>query len=175
VLDRVHDVGAWVHGTSLNMSRSSGDLRPGLNEPKGYLALLILVVYAGMDGPRWLGRQGRCDCGSAPGLRRWLTGVGRYPHSGPLNTMRSLPMTSGRCGELSLLSLCWRRVMVAASDGDTPCSSPRVDVRWLQGFSRLQNQRAAAATAPWTHDVLWLWWESAENWAHGRLRFQILR
>jgi hypothetical protein len=34
------------------VSHSSGDLRPGLNEPKGYSALLILVVDAGMDDPR---------------------------------------------------------------------------------------------------------------------------
>jgi hypothetical protein len=52
VVDRVHDVGARVHGTSLNVSHSSGDLRPGLNELKGYSALLILVVDAGMDDPR---------------------------------------------------------------------------------------------------------------------------
>jgi hypothetical protein len=36
------------------VSRSSGDLRLGLNEPKGYLALLILAVDAGMDGPQRL-------------------------------------------------------------------------------------------------------------------------
>jgi hypothetical protein len=41
--------GQRVHGPSLNMSRSSGDMRLGLNEPKGYSALLILVVDAGMD------------------------------------------------------------------------------------------------------------------------------
>jgi hypothetical protein len=54
-VDRVHDVGARVHGTSLNVSCSSGDLRPGLNEPKGYSALVILVVDARMDNPRRLG------------------------------------------------------------------------------------------------------------------------
>jgi hypothetical protein len=51
VVDRVHDAGARVNETSLNVSRSSGDLRPGLNEPKGYPALLILAVDTGMDGP----------------------------------------------------------------------------------------------------------------------------
>jgi hypothetical protein len=36
VVDRAHDVGPRVHETSLNVSHSSGDMRPGLNEPKGY-------------------------------------------------------------------------------------------------------------------------------------------
>jgi hypothetical protein len=44
--------GPRVHGTSLNVSRSSSDLWLGLNEPKGYSALLILVVDAGMDDQR---------------------------------------------------------------------------------------------------------------------------
>jgi hypothetical protein len=57
VVERVHDVGARVHGTSLNVSHSSSDLRPGLNEPKGYSALLILAVDAGMDDPRRLSRH----------------------------------------------------------------------------------------------------------------------
>jgi hypothetical protein len=35
---------------------------------------------------------------------------------------------------------------VAASDDDTPCSPPRVNVQWLQGFSGLQNRRAVAST-----------------------------
>jgi hypothetical protein len=39
------------------MRCSSGDLWRGLNEPKGYSALLILVVDAGMDDPRRLGRS----------------------------------------------------------------------------------------------------------------------
>jgi hypothetical protein len=52
MVDRVHDVGARVHGTSLNVRHSSGDLQPGLNEPKGYSALVILVVDAGTDDPR---------------------------------------------------------------------------------------------------------------------------
>jgi hypothetical protein len=58
-VDRVNDIGAQVHGTSLNVSHSSGNLWPGLNESKGYLSLLILAVDAGMDDPRRLGRQGR--------------------------------------------------------------------------------------------------------------------
>jgi hypothetical protein len=48
-VDRVHNATARVHGTSLNVSHSSGDLWPGLNEPKGYPALLILAVDVGMD------------------------------------------------------------------------------------------------------------------------------
>jgi hypothetical protein len=32
------------------VSRSSGDLRLGLNEPKGYLALLILAIDVEMGG-----------------------------------------------------------------------------------------------------------------------------
>jgi hypothetical protein len=48
-----------VHGTSLNVSRLSDALRLGLNELKGYSALLILVVDVGMDDPRQLSRQGR--------------------------------------------------------------------------------------------------------------------
>jgi hypothetical protein len=51
-MDRVHDIGARVHETSLNVSHSSGDLRPALNEPKGYSALLTLAVDVGMDDPR---------------------------------------------------------------------------------------------------------------------------
>jgi hypothetical protein len=34
-----------------------------------------------MDGPRWLNRQGRRDCGGAPGPRWWLVGVGHYQRS----------------------------------------------------------------------------------------------
>jgi hypothetical protein len=52
VVDRVHDVGARVHETSLNMSHSSGNLWLGLNESNGYSAHLILAVDAGMDEPR---------------------------------------------------------------------------------------------------------------------------
>jgi hypothetical protein len=58
-VDRVHSAGAQVHGTLLNVSHSSGDLRPGLNEPKRYPTFLILDIDAGMDGPRRLGRSGR--------------------------------------------------------------------------------------------------------------------
>jgi hypothetical protein len=58
-VDRVHSAGAQVHGTLLNVSHSSGDLRPGLNEPKRYPAFLILDIDAGMDGPWRLGRPGR--------------------------------------------------------------------------------------------------------------------
>jgi hypothetical protein len=90
-VDQVHDVGARVHVTSLNVRCSSGDLRPGLNESKGYSALLILVVDTGMDDPQ-----------------RWLTGVGRYHRSSPLNTMRCSPTASGRRGELVLHTLGWR-------------------------------------------------------------------
>jgi hypothetical protein len=53
-VDRVHGAGARVHETSLNDDRSSGDLRVGLNEPKGYPTLLILAVDAGTDSPRRL-------------------------------------------------------------------------------------------------------------------------
>jgi hypothetical protein len=83
VVDRVDGDGPRVHRTSLNMSHSSGNLRPGLNEPKGYPALL----------------------NGAPGPRRQLAGVGRYQRSGPLNTMRSAPTASGPHGELVLLTL----------------------------------------------------------------------
>jgi hypothetical protein len=38
---------------------SSDDMRLGLNETKGYPALLILAVDARMDSPQPLGRQGR--------------------------------------------------------------------------------------------------------------------
>jgi hypothetical protein len=101
-VDRVHDVGARVHETSLNMSRSSGDLRPGLNEPKGYSTLLILVIDAGMDDPRRLGWQGRCDRSGAPSSRWQLTGVGCYQCSGPLNTIRCSPTASGRRWRLAM-------------------------------------------------------------------------
>jgi hypothetical protein len=174
-VDWVHGVGARVHGTSLNVSRSSDDLRPGLNELKGYPALLILAVDVGMDGLRWLDRQGWRDRGSTPGPRWCLSGVGRYQRSGPLNTTRSSPTASWRRGELALLTLGWWWATVVASDGDTPCSSPRVDVRRLQGFSGLQNWWAAAATAPRTRGVFQLWLESAENRAHDLLGFRILR
>jgi hypothetical protein len=86
-VDRVHSTGARVHMTSLNVSCSSGDLRPGLNELKGYPSLLILAVDAGMDGQQQLSWQGRRDCGSAPGPRRRLTGVGCYWRSGAANMM----------------------------------------------------------------------------------------
>jgi hypothetical protein len=43
---------------------------------------------------------------------------------------------------------------MAASDCGAPCTSPRVNMRWLQGFSGPQNQQAAAATAPRTHGIL---------------------
>jgi hypothetical protein len=62
-VDRIHDAGEWVHGTSLNVSRSSGDLQPGLNEPKGYPALLILATDTEMDDPQRLGWQGRRERG----------------------------------------------------------------------------------------------------------------
>jgi hypothetical protein len=52
VVDRVHGVGAPIHGASFNVGRSSGDLRLGLKEPKGYPALLIFVIDVGMDSPR---------------------------------------------------------------------------------------------------------------------------
>jgi hypothetical protein len=58
-VDRAQDVGARVHRTSVNVSHSSGDMWLGLNELKGYLALLILVIDGGMDDPWRLGRQGR--------------------------------------------------------------------------------------------------------------------
>jgi hypothetical protein len=48
---------------------------------------------------------------------------------------------------------------VVSSDGGAPCSTPRVDVQRLQGFSKHQNQQAAAATAPQTRGVLRLWRE----------------
>jgi hypothetical protein len=67
-VDQDHGAGARVHVTSLIVSHSSGDLWLGLNEPKGYLALLILAVHAGMDD-------------------LWLVGVGRYQWSGAPNTM----------------------------------------------------------------------------------------
>jgi hypothetical protein len=162
-VDRVHDVGAPVHRTSLNVSHSSGDLWSGLNEPKGYSVLLILVVDTRMDDPRWLSRQGRHDHSGASGLRRRLARVGRYRRSGPLNTMKCSPMASRRRRELVLLTLGWRRAIVAASDGGAPCSSPRVNVRWLQGFSGLQNRWAAAAIAPQTRGVLQLRRESAKD------------
>jgi hypothetical protein len=47
VVDRVHGAGVRVHGTSLNVSHSSSDLRPGLNEPNRYPSLLILAVDTG--------------------------------------------------------------------------------------------------------------------------------
>jgi hypothetical protein len=75
-VDRVHSTGARVHMTSLNLSCSSGDLRPGLNELKGYPSLLILAVDAGMDGQQQLSWQGRR-----------LTGVGCYRCSGAANMM----------------------------------------------------------------------------------------
>jgi hypothetical protein len=162
-VDRVHDVGAWVHMTSLNVSCSSSDLRPGLNESKGYSALLILAVDAGMDDPWQLGRQGRCDRGGAPGPQRWLTGVGRYRCSSPLNMMRCSPTASGQRGELVLHTLGWRRATGAASNGGAPCSSPWVNMCWLQGFFGLQNRRAAVTTAPQTRGVFQLrreWWKT---------------
>jgi hypothetical protein len=162
-VDRVHDVSAWVHGTSSNVSRSSGDLRPGLNEPKGYSALLILVVDAGMDDPWWLSRQGWRDCGGAPSPRWWLTRVGHYRRYGPLNMMRCSPTASGRHGDLVLLTLGWQRATVVASDGGTPCYSPRVNVLWFQGFSGLQNRWAAVATTPRTRGVFQLRRESVED------------
>jgi hypothetical protein len=51
-VDWVQGVGAQVHGTSLYVSRSSRDLGPGLNEPKGYLTFLILAIDVEMDDPR---------------------------------------------------------------------------------------------------------------------------
>jgi hypothetical protein len=162
-VDQVHDISAWVHGTSLNVSRSSDDLRPGLNEPKGYLALQILAIDDGMDDPRLLGWLGRHDRGGVPSPRWQITRVGRYWCSGPLNMVRCLATTSRRRGELVLLTLGRRRVMVAASDGGAPSSPPRVNVQWLQGFSGLQNWWAAVVTAPWTHGILQLWWESVED------------
>jgi hypothetical protein len=90
-VDQVHGIDARVHGMSFNMSRSSSDLRPGLNDLKGYPALLILAIDAGMDDPRQLGRQGRHDCGDAPGTQRRLVRVGSYQCSSPQNTMRSSP------------------------------------------------------------------------------------
>jgi hypothetical protein len=104
-VDRVHDVGARVHGISLNVSRSSSDLWLGLNEPKGYSALLILAVDVGMDDPRWLSQQGRRDRDGEPDLRWQLIGVGRYRRSGLLNMIRCSPMASRRRGELILLTL----------------------------------------------------------------------
>jgi hypothetical protein len=51
MVDRAQDVGARVRRTSVNVSHPSGDMWLGLNELKGYLALLILVIDAGMDDP----------------------------------------------------------------------------------------------------------------------------
>jgi hypothetical protein len=162
-VDRVYDVSARVHGTSLNVSHSFGDLRPGLNESKGYSTLLILAVGVGMDDPRWLGRHERHDRGGAPGPWWQLVGVGRYWLFSPLNTIRCSPTASGWRVELVLLTLDWRRAMVAASDGGAPCSSLRVNVRWLQVFSGLQNRWAVATTAPLTRGVLQLRWELVED------------
>jgi hypothetical protein len=39
-----------VYGISLNEDRPSGDLQPGLNESKGYLALLTLAIHFDLDG-----------------------------------------------------------------------------------------------------------------------------
>jgi hypothetical protein len=75
-VERVHGASARAHRTSVNVSHSSGNLCLGLNEPKGYPALLILAVDAGMDGPQRLGWQARCDCGGALGPQRQLTRVG---------------------------------------------------------------------------------------------------
>jgi hypothetical protein len=146
------------------MSRSSGDLWPGLNEPKGYSALLILVVDAGMDDPRRLGRQGRCDHDGAPGQRWQLTKVGRYWRSSPLNIIRCSPTASGQRGELVLLTLRSQRATVATSDGGAPCSSPRVNVRWLQGFSGYKLASVGSDCSPN------LWRPSTVARIGGRLR-----
>jgi hypothetical protein len=52
---------------------------------------------------------------------------------------------------------------LTAGDDGAPCSSPRVNVWWLQGFAGLQNRRAAVVAAPETRGVLQLWWESVED------------
>jgi hypothetical protein len=130
--------GPRVHGPSLNVNHSSSDLRLGLNEPKGYSTLLILAVDAGMNDPWRLHRQGR---------RAWPTVAAH--RSMPLPALRSTKydkvFTYG-------IGATWgtrlAHLGLTTGDGSTPCSSPRVNVQWLQGFSGLQNRRAAVMIAP---------------------------
>jgi hypothetical protein len=116
-----------VHGTSINVSHSSGDLRQGLNEPKWYPALLILAVDAGMDDPRRLGRQRRRDRGGMPGPRLRIAGVGRYRRAGGRNTTRKKAKQRGDHGGAHLGQQTAQRAAVVAlsGSGDGGCSMRR--------------------------------------------------
>jgi hypothetical protein len=74
-----------------------------------------MVVNAGMDGSRRLGRQG------------WCTRVSRYRRSSPQNWTRFSPTTSWQRGELDSLTLERQRMVVAAGDGEAVRLASGVD------------------------------------------------
>jgi hypothetical protein len=162
-MDWVHDAGARVHKTSLNEGRPSGDLRLGLNEPKGYLGLLISVVDARTDGLQWLSKHRWCDRGGAPGPRQWLAGVGRYRHSGPPFLMRSWPKGAARGGDSSR-GVCWSAAVTWAVHAmGCPSSSSSVTVRVSSGGAPAHPR--PQAISPWSPQAppRFQLWQAAVN------------
>jgi hypothetical protein len=93
---------------------------------------LIVVVNAGMDGSRLLGRQGRHDRDGAPGPRWRLAEVSCYRCSGPPNSTRFSPMTSWWHEELDSLTLGRQRAAVTASNGEVVQLALSVDTGKLR-------------------------------------------
>jgi hypothetical protein len=94
-----------------------------------------VVVNAGMNGLRRLGRQGRRDHGGATGPRWWLTKVSHYRRSGSPYSTRSSPTTLWQRGDLDSLTLGWQQTAVAAGDGEVTRRKLDVDGGGLRGSS----------------------------------------
>jgi hypothetical protein len=131
-VDRVHSTGASVHRTSLNVSPSSSNLWPGLNELKGYPVLLILAIDAGTDDPRWR-----------------LTRVSRYWCSGPPFLMRSSPKGVAWGGDSPRGGGSWA-VMVTGAVHVTGCSSSSSSTTVRASSRGAPAHPRPRATSPWS-------------------------
>jgi hypothetical protein len=96
---------------------------------------LIVVINAGMDGSRRLGRQGRRDHGGAPDPQWRLTGVSHYQRSDSPNSTRPSPTPSWRCGEPTLLTFGGSRATMVAGVGRAARRKVGVDGGRLRGSS----------------------------------------
>jgi hypothetical protein len=132
-VDRVH--GGWRTGpwTLIKWVSSAEGSMAQIKKHERVSDNLILAVNAGMDGSRWLGRQGRRDRGGVPGLRWWLAGVSHYRRSGPLNSTRFSPTAPWRRGELDSLTLWRQQTAVTAGDCEAVRLASGGGLRWLWG------------------------------------------
>jgi hypothetical protein len=117
-IDQVH--GGWSTSprTLIKWESSADGSTAQIKTREGVSDNLIVAVNTGMNGSRWLDRQGRRDRGGAPGLRRRLTGVSDYQRSGSPNSTRSSPTTLWQHGDLNLLTLGWQQTAVAAGNSE---------------------------------------------------------